>query len=707
MATDKTDKMDKLHRLAVDRFEKVQSRERDQRKLAIEDIKFVHTEDGQWDEDAISKRRNRPRYTINRVAAAVDQVTGNQRQQRTDIKVRPVSGGANEDRAKIFNGLIRNIENQSKAANAYDNAFDEFVSGGYGAWRVITAFNDDDSFEQDIRIQPITSATSSVWFDPSAKEYDKRDGKWCFVTTLMQIEDFDAKFPDAQPVSFDQEQFNSSNCSSWFNRDSNSVRVAEYWRKVPVKRTVALLSDGRVIDKGEEEAVLDELASLGITIEQERVVDSFKVEMFLMNGAEILKGPMEWAGKYIPIIPAYGKVTEIEGKTFVRGLVRFAKDPSRIYNYATSAAIEATALTPKDPIWMTAKQAEGHTARLRTFNERNDPFMFYNADPASPGRPARTGAPSVQQALIQQISQAAVDIHSTTGIEPASLGNSPELKSGRAIQAQQAMGDRGSFIYADNLAKSIEYTGEILVDLIPKIYDTQRIIRVMNIDGTSDTVEINQAALDDFNQPITDEQTGEQVIVNDLSNGKYDVVVSTGPAFNTMREESANQLIELANGNPIFGQVAIDLIAKNLNVLENDELTKRVRRLMIQQGTVDPTEEEIEELGLNQPQQPDPQQEAITTNIGLQTEKLISDIEKQDSDIEKQNAQTMQIKLDAQESTIDAYKKLIDAYKTQQEAGIPLGIDEHNLRKDQQGVMEIAQDGIAEIAQPGVVLPVQ
>jgi hypothetical protein len=209
----------------------------------------------------------------------------------------------------------------------------------------------------------------------------------------------------------------------------------------------------------------------------------------------------------------------------------------------------------------------------------------------------------------------------------------------------------------------------------------------MNIDGTSEEVQINQQALDDFNQPLIDRQTGEQVIVNDLTAGKYAVDVDTGPAFNTQRQESASQLIELANGNPIFGQVAIDLIAKNLNVLENDELTKRVRRLMIKQGIVDPTEEEAEELGLNQPQQPDPQQTAITDNINMQSEKLMSDIEKQD-------AETMKTRMQAQAETIKTYETLIKAYKTQQEAGIPLGLDEHQIRKDQQALVELGQDGV-------------
>jgi hypothetical protein len=452
------------------------------------------------------------------------------------------------------------------------------------------------------------------------------------------------------------------------------------------------MSDGRVIDLDEEKAVIDELALQGVTIERQRSVDSFRVEMRKMNGVGFISKPQKWAGKYIPLIPLFGKVTEIEGQTFVRGLVRFAKDPARIYNYTTSAKVETTALTPKDPYWLSTKQAEGHTDQYETFNTQNHPFMFYNPDPLVPGPPQRSGAPSVQQAMIEQTVQAEGDIHATTGIYPPALGNAPQLLSEKSVISQAQKGERGSFVFVDNLSKSIEYTGDILVDLIPKIYDTARIVRVMGIDGTSEEVQINQEALDEFNQPIIDRQTGDQVIVNDLSVGKYDVVIETGPAFNTQRQESAQQLIELANGNETFGAVATDLIAKNLNILENDELTKRVRRLMIKQGIVDPTEEEAEEMGLNEPQQPDPQQTAITDNINLQSEKLISDIDNQD-------AETQQTLVQTQGETIKTYKTLIDAYKAQLEAGIPLGLDDHNIRKDQQALVELSQDS--------VVLPVQ
>ena len=673
------DNNEQIHKQALTRFERVESKERDQRRLAVEDIKFAQTEDGQWDEGAITKRKGRPRYTINRVAGAVDQLIGDQRQNRTDIKIRPESGAANEDTAKTMTGLIRNIESNSKAGNAYDNAYDEMVNGGYGGWRVITEFNDDDAFEQDVKIKPIQGATTSLWFDTGATEYDRRDANWAFLTVDMTREEYKERFPGEIISDFSQEQFNSNICQSWFGDDT--VRVAEYWVKTPIKKNIAQLSDGRVIDIDEEKDVLDELAGQGITIKRQRKVDSHKIEMYLISGSSVLEGPKPWAGKFIPLIPVYGRQAYIEGKNYTRGLVRFAKDPARIYNYSTSTAIETTALTPKDPYWYTPKQVSGHEDKYRTFNTNNSPFMPYNPDPTAPGPPARTGAPSVQSALLQQIQQASMDLYHVTGMQPPSIGANPELKSGKAIVAQEKQGDRGSFIFNDNLAKSIEYGAEIIMDLLPRIYDTERQVRIMAQDGETESVDINQT--------VIDRQTGEQVLVNDLSQGKYAVVAETGPAFATQRQESAAQIIELIAQSPTFEALAMDLVAKDLPILESKELTKRVRKQMIGQGIVEPTEEEVKDLGLDQPQEPDPQQTAITTNIEMQTEKLISDIESQD-------AKTLETTLKTQQSTIDSYKTLIDAYKLQIDSGIPFTREDHNIRVKQQDIMQEAQQQIDE-----------
>lgn len=668
-----------IHQLAVKRFTRVEEAEREQRVLAVEDMRFAQTEDGQWDDNAINKRKNRPRFTINRVAGAIDQLIGDQRQNRTDIKVRPVSGGATDDIANMLTGLIRNVETCSKASNAYDNAFDEVINGGYGGWRVTTEFMDDDIFEQEIKIKGINSATTSLWFDDAAKEYDKRDAMWAFLTVDMPKEEHKERFPDSPAVNWSQDQFNQNGCLNWVG--DNFTKVAEYWVKEPVTKEIALLSDGRVIDIDEDGAALDELAEQGVTVLKTRKTKSHEVKMYLMDGSGIIEGPKKWAGKYIPLIPMYGRQAHIEGQTYTRGIVRFAKDANRIYNYETSAIVETNALTPKDPIWYTPAQAKGHELKYKNFTTQNSPFMPYNPDPKTPGAPQRGGAPAVQGASLQILQQATMDLYHVTNMQPPSLGANPELKSGKAIQAQERLGDRGSFIFTDNLVKSQEYTADILIDLIPRIYDTERQVRIMKQDGQTETVTINEE--------VRDRQTGKKILVNDLSMGKYDVVAESGPAFATQRQESAQQIIELITTSPEFAALGMDLVAKDLPILESKELTKRVRKQMILNGTIEPTEEEVEELGLNQPQQPDPQQTAITENIQIQTEKLISDIENQD-------AKTLETTIKTQQATLDSYKTLIDAYKAQIEAGIPLTATDHNIKVKQQDIITEGQQAIDE-----------
>ena len=674
-----TKKNDELHALAVTRFERVETKERDQRRLAVEDIKFAQTEDGQWEDGAKAKRKGRPRFTINRVAGAIDQLIGDQRQNRTDIKISPVSGGADEDIAKVFTGLIRNIESASKASNAYDCAFDEVVNGGFGGWRVTTEFNDDDAFEQDIKIKPLNTATTSLWFDDAAKEYDKRDAGFAFVTVDMPIEEHKKRFPKSPMSGWSQIDFNSSSCQNWHG--NNTIKVAEYWVKTPVTKELALLSDGRVIDAEEEASVLDELSAQGITVKRTRKVKSHKVEMYLMDGSTILEGPKQWAGKFIPLIPMYGRQSHIEGQTYTRGLVRFAKDASRIYNYEISSVIETSALTPKDPLWYTPAMAKGHEAKYRNFTTQNSPFMPYNSDPKAPGPPVRGGAPAVQQGSMTIIQNASMDIYHVTGMQPPSIGTNPELKSGKAIQAQERLGDRGQFIFTDNLVKSQEYCAEILLDLIPRIYDTERQVRIMAQDGESENVFINQA--------VRDKQTGENVLVNDLSTGKYDVSAESGPAFATQRQESAQQILDLIATSPMFENLAMDLVAKDLPILESKELTKRVRKIQIQQGIIDPTDEERKELGLDQPQQPDPQQLAVTTNIEMQTAEIQSKIENND-------AKTAETMVKAQGEAVDAYKVLLETYKEQVALGIPLSNADRALIIKQRDIVAGSQQTLDE-----------
>jgi len=675
---------EKRHEEALRRFEITRLADRWQRELAVEDLLFINAEDGQWEDELITNRKDRPRYTIDRISGALDQIVGDQRQTRTSMLVTPTSEKF-EGTARVYTGLIRDIERNSHANNIYDAAFEEALTCGYGGFRILTEF-DEATFNQIVALEPINSAASSLYFDPSAKKYDKRDAGWAFLVGRIAMETFKDTYPKAAVVDFSTGDIARGFRSHWFSKDD--IQLAEYFYKVSVNREIGLMSDGRILDLGEESPVLDELQAQGVTVARRRTVKSHNIEMVIMNGAEILTKPQKWVGKYIPLVPVFGRTAWVNGVQYIRGKVRKAKDSQRIYNYATSAAVEATALTPKDPIWITTAQAKGHESKLRNFPTQNSPFMFYNPDPAVQGPPSRGGAPVLQQALLSQIAQAATDIHSTTGIEPASLGNVPNLRSGKAIRTEQEMGDRGSYVYQSNFEKSLAYAGEILVDLIPRIYDSERVVKVLGPDGVEKDVKINES--------VVDEDTLEPTIVNDLSQGSYSVVAKSGPSFSTQRESTVAKLMSLAENNPLIGELALDLVIDNMDLNNGDEIKSRVRKRMIDQGLVQPTEEEKKQFGLDKPPPPDPMQEQLIANLAAQTEKLQIDSEKIIAEIKNKDADTQSKIIAAQKDSVQALTLMMETMLKKMDANVSLTEEDMYLVEGQKALVEETQEDVLE-----------
>lgn len=679
------------HKEIMDEFSMIEDVDREQRSLAVEDLYFVHDEAGQWEESAIQKRRDRPRYTIDLTSPAIAQIVGDQRQNRLGIKVSP-QGDSDKKTADIYTGLIRSIEQLSSATNAYDSAFDEGVTCGYGGWRIDIEYADDITFDKDIVIRPIDSACTTLYFSTDAEAYDKRDASSAWLITQMPKKEFQKRFPNANNQDFSQEAYRTWN-NGWVKDDS--VKLAEYWYKEPVKREIGLFTNGKTYDLKEEKDAIDELATVGVTLKNTRTVETHNVKMVLVSGGEILTEPQNWDGKYIPLIPFYGKTATVSQKKYIRGIVRKSKDAQRIYNYTTSQKIEASALSVKDPFLLTPGQYAGHTKQFKEMGAKNPPVILYNNEEGTPP-PHRAGAPQVQTALIQQTDQAKSDIQSTTGIESASLGQNVTLKSGKAIQAEQAMGDRGSYVYQDNLQKSIAYTGIILVDMIPRIYDAERVVMIVKPDDTLEEITINQVdpnqAVRDtgINLDVTDQQTGKTFLLNDISQGRYSVSVKSGPSFAIKRQETVNQLVQLAQGNPVFSELMLDLIIKNMDLNNNEEIESRIRQKMIKEGTVQPTEEEIKEMGLDQ-QRPDPMQIANQEYLQSQTELTKVQTEKSIAETRNKEADTESKIMQAQKTNVDAYKTLLEAIKLKIDAGVPPTPDELELIEAQAALLAEGQ----------------
>ena len=639
------------------RFELSIEADSENRVRALDDVRFVSVQGEQWDEYQKRKRKTRPCYEFNRLRQHIRQVTGDQRQNRPQIKLRAVEQGDKET-ADIMQGLIRNIESISNADKAYDTAFEWAVTGGYGVWRLKTEYNNNDSFEQDIKIQEVTNPFS-VYFDPSAQEFDRRDAQYAFVITRIGKDEFKQKYPNDELIDYTGANYDIQH---WI--DDASVTLCEYWYKQYEDKNLLLLSNGNTVYEDEipDRMVLE---ANGITVLKERKVEVPKVKMALLTGEGVIQ-EADWAGRYIPIVPVYGDIVDIDGEFHYSGMVRFGKDAQRVYNYHRTTMIETIANAPKVPYLVTPEQIKGFEGLWKSANAENMPFLPYNPDPRAGGMPQRSGGVEIPQALITASQYDAEDIKAVTGQFDASMGAGGNETSGRAILARQREGDTATYSYIDNLSRAIRYTGEILVDLIPKIYDTERVVRILGIDGGEKWVEINKIQLD--------QMTGQQIVTNDITSGKYDVSVTVGASYNTQRQEASEALLEMM-GNPMLAPVVADLLAKNLDIPNSDELEKRLRKIGIKSGVIEPTEEEMAEGGdevMQGMQQQFEEQMAVMQQQAEQAVmQLTTKINEQKMQLEQAQTMLLQEKLNKENDrariNIEADKAQLEIYRAQTE----------------------------------------
>jgi hypothetical protein len=624
------------------RFKRCVDADSDLRQKAQDDLKFAFVEGHQWDEQTKRARGLRPCYEYNKTRQHIRQVTNDQRQNRPAIKIRAVEEG-DKDTAETLQGLIRNIESVSNAERAYDTAFEIAVAGGFGGWRVVAQYADDDAFDQELLIKEVRNPFS-LYLDPGAQEWDRRDALYGFITEVLSEGEFKLRYPDAKISSFDGD---NEWADQWYFDEK--VRVCEYWYKKPYTKTICLLSSGETVDKEEVTAVLDELqAERGVTVVREREVQCMRVYQCIVSGAEILSKPVEWKGKFIPIIPVWGDLVNIGGRDLYSGMVRFSKDAAKGYNFTRTMAVESAAAAPNVPWLVTTKMLEGGLQKYwEAANTESFPFLAYNHDPKVPQGPRREPPPQVSQGLIALAQLDNDDLKATMGQFDASLGAKGNETSGKAIIARQREGDNANFNYIDNLGRAIKYTGEILVDLIPHYYDTPRTIRVLGEDGAEKYVKL-------YNE-VLDKQTQQVVKVNDLSRGRYDVTVTVGPTFATQRMEAAELLTNIMQSAPDTAPILADLVVKNMDGPGTDEASKRLRRMAIKQGLAAPTDEDKEDEQRN-PMPPNPVAELEmrlkkleADNQELENMKLAKEIQSPPEQVAPDNSPAVEgAKLDAQ-----------------------------------------------------------
>lgn len=551
---------------AKERLDAAWTHDQENRDDAYQDMKMAAGD--HWPAAVKSNREaaGRPCITLNRLPQFIHQVANDIRTNPPGIRVTPVDGKNDPELAKIYSGLIRDIEYRSDAPSIYALAGGHAVICGIGHFRVTTQYAHDETFEQEIVLQRIPHPLSVFW-DPDAILPDRSDAGWCIVTELMHKKTFEGRYPQTSPTDFDVPTSSRTPEAGLYWRSADMVRVAEYWRKVPAKKRIAQLETGEVIDI----TGLSKPQMAQLQIAKERDVDGHTVESVLLSATDILEDTQKWAGRHIPIIPVMGGEIPLETKTVRYGLVRFARDAQQLYNYARSAAAESIGLAPKAPYLVTAKQIGKYKTQWDTHNTVQRPYLIFDPDDRVPGgKPTRENPPDIPAAFVQEAQIAVEDMKATTGIYDASLGARSNETSGRAIIARERQGDTSTAHFSANLNASIRHCGRILLDLIPKIYDTPRVVRILGDDGEAeDFVPINR--------PIYSED-GVPVLMNDLNQGRYDVRLRTGPSYATKRLEAADSMLQFVQAVPAAAQIIGDLIAKNMDWPGADEIAARLKR---------------------------------------------------------------------------------------------------------------------------------
>jgi len=611
---DALDQMRKRYRMATEACQ-------EQYDQALEDIKFVTVPGNQWDATLRARRRSRPMYEFPKLRMLCQQIINEQKQARPQGKVRGVEE-TDKGLAEIMQGLCRNIESTSNAEQAYDIAFENAVRGGMGVFRITTDYASQDDFDLDIRVKPVRNPFAAK-FDPAAVEIDRRDGEFAFLEELIPESEFKRRFPKADTEGF----FDSDDTLDF--RERGQIKVAEYWYKKREKRVLWRLSNGVQTFADESPLTPEELAQVGVQVVKTREVESHKVCMRLTNGKEFLTDVVEFPSKFIPLVPVWGNIDNIEGEDYFSGAVRYSKDSQRLHNLHKTAMAEAVAKAPKAPYITTPEAINGFEAQWGKANAEDYPYLLVNEGHTPP---QRSQAAEVPQALILLANSDNDDMRSQTGQYAANLGAPSNEASGRAINARKMQGATATFNYLDNLVYAIKYAYEILVDMIPKVYDTPRVVRILGDDGGTKWKELYQE--------VQDPMTGQMVVLNDIAKGKYDVTVTVGPAYATQRMEAVEGFSQLAgqlgNADPEIAALLAYQVVNNMDLPGTDDVVQAMRKKLVASGALKPQE------GEEPPPPPGPPPALMVKQAEMEQQSQLKQLELQ------QQAQIKQMELAAE-----------------------------------------------------------
>jgi hypothetical protein len=630
-----TDKAhDDILRLARERMNESHSSDQIHRERAEDDLRFVVGD--QWDETDRQDRESegRPCLTVNIMAQNVRQVTGQIRSLNPAIRVAPADSAAKKEVAEIIEGMVRHIENRCDASSIYEAATESAAACSIGFWRVRTDYCDGATFDQEALIERIYNPFS-VFIDPFAKHPTRKDARYAFVVEELPVKEFEARYPNARPADVTSDHRLAS-IEQWGSAEK--VVVAEYfWVEHEEYEIVQI--NGESVRTDQLPPGFPKADPMTGKAFKRRTVREPRVKWAKISAHDVLEGPMDFPCRYIPIVAVTGEEWHLGEETYRSSVIRFAKDPQRLYNYARSTQAEVTALQPKAPYMVSTAQVAGLEDVWGEAGKKNRPYLPYNPDPAAGGAPQRVNPPIASQALMTEIQVASEDIKRTTGIYDASLGARSNETSGRAILARKEESQNATSIYGDNMVKAVQHTGEILVDMIPRIYDARRVVRVLGEDGQEKMAVINDMMMG-VDGPVP---------VNDMSIGKYEVRVAVGPSYSSKREETRAGMEEFFRAYPAAAPLLGDLYAKTLEWTDSDRAAERLRKMLppgvAEEGDEEMTPEQVQAKQM-QAQQAQQQQQMQQAAMALEMREAEAKATKAEADAMKAQAEAQKAQIE-------------------------------------------------------------
>jgi hypothetical protein len=569
---------------AKKRFSQARKVESDNRREGVEDLKFKNGE--QWSQaDATSRAsEGRPCITENRLPTFANQITNDQRQNRPSIVISPMGDKASKKDAKILRGMIRAIERDSSADVAYDTGFQSAVDNGWGYWRVMSEYESEKSVtEQVLVIRPLFNPMN-VYLDPARTPF-MLDAKWGFISEMLPKDEFKREHPDASMTPWGETGIGDDE-KDWISDEE--IRVAEYYYFDHVERELVLLDNGHQGWQDELDELLAARVERGtIEVVARRTVQCQKLKWCKLTAIEIIEGPKDCDGQYIPIIECNGTILNINGKLSKKGIIRDAKGPQRMLNFYSTLETENVALQPKAPWIMEEGQVEGHEDKWQQANRKSFSYLLYKGTniAGKPSPPPQRQPFQGPPAAILAAKQGTVEaLKAVTGIRfDATMSERMQDESGRAIRELKRDSNLGAYHYIDNFGRALRNTGIVLCDLIPYKYDTKRIVSILDESGVDDRVMINPSMTQAHGEVVgqTPESAEPQRIkMFNPKIGRYRVTCTIGPSYATKRVEATESQMDFVRAMPQVGQLVADLIAKNSDWEGSEEFANRIAKSM-------------------------------------------------------------------------------------------------------------------------------